>query len=204
MPFRNPIIGGASKLIREAIQSPNYSPGTTGWTINKDGSAEFSNVVIRGTTVTAEEISLILDNPFTEAMFVSVSGDANARFRLRADGQMEWGTGGVGPRDTRLERISAGVLGTEGDFQFTIAGGGLRIAEGANATMGASTLVAGTVTVNNTLITANTRIFLTGQNSSGTHGELTVSARVAGTSFTITSSSATDTRSVAWLLIEPV
>jgi hypothetical protein len=47
--FSNSILGGASKLIRAAIQSPNYVPATTGWTINKDGSAEFNNLTIRGT-----------------------------------------------------------------------------------------------------------------------------------------------------------
>jgi hypothetical protein len=46
--FANSIIGGMSKLIRAAIQSPNYVLGSLGWTINKDGSAEFNNVTVRG------------------------------------------------------------------------------------------------------------------------------------------------------------
>lgn len=75
--------------------------------------------------------------------------------------------------------------------------------EGTPAEMGLATLVAGTVTVTNTRIKANSRIFLSGQNSSGTHGELTVSARVVGTSFTITSTSGTDTRQIGWLILEP-
>lgn len=79
----------------------------------------------------------------------------------------------------------------------------LKIEDGTNKAMGISTLVAGTVTVSNTRVQATSRIFLQGQNSSGTHGELTVSARVAGTSFTITSSNAADTRDVAWLIIDP-
>lgn len=79
----------------------------------------------------------------------------------------------------------------------------LKLDDGANKHMGVATLVAGAVTVSNTQIQANSRIFLTGQNSSGTHGELTVSARVAGTSFTITSTNGADTRQVAWLIVEP-
>jgi hypothetical protein len=79
----------------------------------------------------------------------------------------------------------------------------LKIEDGTNKSMGVATLVAGTVTVANTRVRANSRILLTGQNSSGTSGELTVSARVADTSFTITSSSGTDTRQVAWLILEP-
>jgi hypothetical protein len=47
--FANSIIGGATKLIRAAIQSPNYLMGSLGWSINKDGSAEFNNVTVRGT-----------------------------------------------------------------------------------------------------------------------------------------------------------
>lgn len=48
MPFTNPIVAGSS-LVRESIQSPNYATGVAGWSINRDGTAEFSDVVIRGT-----------------------------------------------------------------------------------------------------------------------------------------------------------
>lgn len=67
---------------------------------------------------------------------------------------------------------------------------------------GTATLVGGTVSVTTTNISATTIVILTGQNSSGTHGELTISARVAGASFDITSSSGTDTRLVGYILIE--
>jgi hypothetical protein len=70
--------------------------------------------------------------------------------------------------------------------------------------MGLATLVAGTVTVSTTAVTANSRIYLTGQgDTAGTEGWLRVSARSAGTSFTITSSSGTDTSTVAWMIVEP-
>lgn len=77
------------------------------------------------------------------------------------------------------------------------------IFEGANAAMGIATLVAGTVTVNNNLVTANSRIFLTNNNPGGAVGALSISARVAGTSFTITSTSGTDTSDIAWEIKEP-
>jgi hypothetical protein len=48
MGFTNDIIGGAAALIRAAIRSPNYVAGVSGWSINKDGSAEFNNMTIRG------------------------------------------------------------------------------------------------------------------------------------------------------------
>ncbi len=68
---------------------------------------------------------------------------------------------------------------------------------------GTATLVAGTVVVVEGNTTANSMIYLTGQNTGGTAGDLSVSARTPGTGFTITSSSGSDTRLVAWLLIEP-
>lgn len=47
MGFSNPVAGGLY-LIRPALRSPNYSPGTAGWTINVDGSAEFASLIARG------------------------------------------------------------------------------------------------------------------------------------------------------------
>lgn len=43
----DPVVG-STVLRRPAIQSPNYSVGSAGWTINSDGSAEFNNLTIRG------------------------------------------------------------------------------------------------------------------------------------------------------------
>jgi hypothetical protein len=80
---------------------------------------------------------------------------------------------------------------------------GPRAGYSPGAARGAATLVAGTVTVNTTAIGASSIVLLTGQNTSGTAGELTVSARVAGTSFTITSANVADTRSIGWLIFEP-
>ena len=43
----NPVVGG-TVLRRPAIQSPDYSAGVSGWSINADGSAEFDDVTVRG------------------------------------------------------------------------------------------------------------------------------------------------------------
>jgi hypothetical protein len=75
--------------------------------------------------------------------------------------------------------------------------------EGVNKRMGVATLVAGTVTVNTTAVAANSRIFLTINTPGGTVGAVYISARTAGTSFAITSTSATDTSTVAWLILSP-
>jgi hypothetical protein len=48
-----PVVGG-NVLVREAIQSPNYVPGVSGWTINADGTYEFAaGGTFRGTVVVA-------------------------------------------------------------------------------------------------------------------------------------------------------
>lgn len=46
--FENPVVGGTALRI-PAIQSPNYDPGVQGWIIKIDGSAEFNDLVVRGT-----------------------------------------------------------------------------------------------------------------------------------------------------------
>lgn len=92
------------------------------------------------------------------------------------------------------------------DLKLNTVGNGLYIKEGTNATMGICTLVAGTCTVSTTKVTANSRIFLTVQ-SLGTVALPTVvgvTARSAGTSFTITSASVTDTSVIAWEIVEPL
>jgi hypothetical protein len=93
-------------------------------------------------------------------------------------------------------------LSLEGNLILSTLGKGLRIKEGVGARMGVATLVAGTVTIANTSITSSTRIIVSRQTSGGTLGHLS-GTRVSGTSFTITSSSASDTSVVAWVLVEP-
>lgn len=71
--------------------------------------------------------------------------------------------------------------------------------------VGTATLVAGTATVSlgGSLIGSNTIIQIDSQADGGTPGFLRVSSRIAGTSFTVVSSSNTDTSTFAWSLIEP-
>lgn len=97
------------------------------------------------------------------------------------------------------------TLSGAGQFSLNAAGKGYSVTEGSNCKMGTATLVAGTVVVSTTAVTANSRIFLTAQSlGTVTIGQgLAVSARTAGTSFTITSGSAVDTSVVGWIIFEP-
>lgn len=47
MQFQDELAAGVV-LVRPALQSPNYVAGSTGWAIKVDGSAEFSDIVLRG------------------------------------------------------------------------------------------------------------------------------------------------------------
>lgn len=109
---------------------------------------------------------------------------------------------------TERVRLTSGAAAaalqlTTTDVAVMTAGRGLKIKEGSNATMGVATLVAGSVVVSTTAVTATSRIQLTSQVDGGTPGFLRVSTRTAGTSFTITSSSGSDTSTVAWFIVEP-
>jgi hypothetical protein len=115
-------------------------------------------------------------------------------------GYLSFGTSATGAGTTPTERLR---ITNVGQHALQTLGAGYSVKEGANAKMGTAVLVAGTVTVNTTAVTANSRIFLTAQTTGAAPGALRVSAVTAGTSFTITSTSATDTSTVAWVIFEP-
>lgn len=123
------------------------------------------------------------------------------------------GISGAGNGQIEFDVGSTNVLNleptaTDANFKVNVklnnVGNGIYIKEGTNATSGLATLVGGTITVSNTLVTANSRIHLTTQNPGGTVGFVYISSRSVGTSFTITSLSPLDTSDVAWLIIEPL
>lgn len=96
------------------------------------------------------------------------------------------------------------VNSSTGNILISTLGKGLQVKTGTNSKIGTAVLVLGTVTVANTSITANSRIFLTSQVDGGVIGSLRVSAKTVGTSFVITSSSAVDTSTVAWMIVESI
>lgn len=135
-----------------------------------------------------------------------VSGDTSSRIviDITAGGiaRIRFGSGTAAP-DTSITRSAANTLAVNtADLDIATLGRGLQVAEGINARMGTAGLVGGTVTVPNTTVTANTRIFLTCNTPGGTPGFLRVSAVSVGVSFTILSSNGADTSVVAWLMVE--
>ncbi len=96
------------------------------------------------------------------------------------------------------------VNSSTGNILVSTIGKGLQVKTGANAKIGTAVLSAGTVTIANTSVTANSRIFLTSQANGGTPGFLRITAKTVATSFVITSSNAADTSTVAWMIIESI
>lgn len=72
MAFQNEIVGGVT-LVREAIRSANYVPNVSGWTINRDGTAEFASGTFRGPVVIIE--------PGTGLVLASIGANGNGSFQ---------------------------------------------------------------------------------------------------------------------------
>lgn len=194
------IIGGTTTTSDLTLQTTS-GVGTTGadmhFLVGNNGATEAVTVLNNGNvgigTTTGINSKLTFAAATTAAGGILFGTDTNL-YRSAAD-----------TLKTDDSLIVTGNTTTSGDVVLNTVGKGLQVKEGSNARMGVGTLVAGTVTINNTSVTANTRIFLTVQ-SLGTVAVATpiaVTARTAGTSFTVTSSDGTDTSTFAYLLVEP-
>jgi len=178
---------------------PNGIALTKTISIGSGSSPTASNMaIIGGTGSNAVQVGVNIQTPVSQVHFVASAigmvGAIVQRFSAATTADMQqW-------RDQAATVLSS--VSSTGEIATRVAGVGFRVKEGANARMGVATLVAGTITISNTSITANTRIFRDVQAAGGTQGHLSIT-RIAGTSFTINSTSATETSTVAWLLMEP-
>ena len=125
--------------------------------------------------------------------FINATGSGNVFGNINV-GPSVWGSDGS--VSTLIDPVTA-----DANVSYFLPGA-IREWEGANNRMGQATLSSGTVTVANTSVTANTRIFVAHATLGGTPGHLTTTL-IAATSFTINSSSGGDTSVVNWMLVEP-
>lgn len=196
-----PVTGGVLSGALE-IGAGGITLQSGGLTITSGNITHTGNVARTGDTSQTGRVATYGFSTLSPGFTTTVGGDAQDRWRVMASGLMEWGDGTL-TRDVNLYRANADILATDDDLAINVAGKGLKVKEGSNAKMGTATLVAGAATVNTSVVTATSRIFLTVQTAGGTQGHLRISARTAGSSFTITSTSATETSTVAWLIVEP-
>jgi hypothetical protein len=129
----------------------------------------------------------------------------SARWRIGANSTAESGSNAGSDFQITAGNDAGSTLSIP--FLITRSTGKLTLGSGATALTrikhGSATLIAGSVVVSDANVTASSLIYVTGNSDGGTPGWLRVSARSAGASFTITSSSGSDTSTVAWVMIEP-
>jgi hypothetical protein len=138
------------------------------------------------------------------------TGIASATYiGYEANQNIGWGfrQNGASAKNSFVGRTTFGTVtdnGTDavqvvGDLNLTTAGNKIKIATGSNASVGTGTLVSGTVTINTTDVTASSLIFITA--TSAPSGHIYVASKVAGTSFTVTSTGGSDGASFNWFII---
>jgi hypothetical protein len=190
-----PTASGQANFVNLSVGSPLY---TAAWTqqfnIAADGANSLVGARLRNIGVdTLDDVGIIFDTQSSRTGVLGIERDT---------GLFTVGSG----TDFTAPRLTINISGTGtvnyGDFTLATAGNGFKVKEGSNARMGTATLVGGTIAVANTSVTANTRIFISRSTTGGTEGTLSTT-QIASTSFTVNSTSGTDTSTVNWLLIEP-
>lgn len=73
----------AMEVVGGAIKSPNYVGGTLGWIVHSDGSAEFSDVTVRGT----------IDSSVITGGQIDIGGTDSSSFHVNSAGDMWSGSG---------------------------------------------------------------------------------------------------------------
>lgn len=171
--------GSTHQIILEMLTTLNYNFTSNGLSLTESRASQGTFTIDAGTQ--------------------SSSNIAGTNLNLTA------GTGGAGNANGGGMTFTTGNntgSGIDGDFHLDTRDNGKIFIDGT-LTRGTAVLVGGTVVVSNANVTANSIILLTSNTDGGTPGFVRVSARSAGTSFTITSSSGTDTSTIAWFIFEP-
>ena len=169
-------------------------------TIGADGLVTVGNGV--GNTI----ISVVAANSSqSEIRNYNNSGNGYTIYRPLSSTDLRFFQTGTVGGDVLTLASTGEVSVNVGNITLSTVGKGILIKEGTNAKMGIATLAGGTVTVNTTAVTANSRIFLTNQilGTVAVASGYAVTARTAATSFTITASIGTDTSQIAWMIVEP-
>ena len=140
--FNNPLVGDGGGLVYPSIHSPNYVPGVSGWTINKDGSAEFRSIVVapgtsvtifvQGTTPTANAIGDLWYDSSNGMLFHQWNGTTWGPFSIS--------TGGIGPGAITAALIAANTI-----TAAQIAANTITAAQIAANTITASQIAANTI-----------------------------------------------------------
>ncbi|MFD9053297.1 hypothetical protein [Streptomyces zaomyceticus] len=89
MSFNNPLVAGTT-LVRRAIKSPDYVPGVSGWSINRDGTVEFNALTSRGEVIAGNATDYVKvtasPSPHIEFMSSAAAVDFPAWIGFDAEG----------------------------------------------------------------------------------------------------------------------
>lgn len=97
--FFRGISQGQGSLVIPSLHSPNFQAGVSGWTINKDGSAEFNNLVIRnGQIVSGIQLIYSTTTPQAGKLLYSVAavGGTDSVGNVYLDGSTTYHQNNVG------------------------------------------------------------------------------------------------------------
>lgn len=156
----------------------DINAGTNGITIDSGDAFSIDGVAASNVTVTGAGIDLTLNSSGGSVLLQGSEASATAVTIDASDA-----AGGI--------LLTAGTNKVSCDTNFVLSSVATQLEMNGGADtdfIGQSTLSSGTITVSNTNIAANDRIFLTraDANSSSALGELTITAQTASTSFVIT------------------
>lgn len=140
--FNNPLVGDGGGLVYPSIHSPNFVHGVSGWTINKDGSAEFRSITVapgtsitifvQGTTPTANAVGDLWYDSSNGMLFHQWNGTTWGPFSIS--------TGGIGPGAITAALIAANTI-----TAAQIAANTITAAQIAANTITASQIAANTI-----------------------------------------------------------
>lgn len=209
----NVVLSNSPTITTPSIAQLNDGNGNPYLKVNATASAIGGFAItnnVSGATVTLANANTgnsatIFQGAGTGLMAIQPATNSTNAFRFRSAG----GTNTHMSYDSSNGRFGFGsgtapsdTVEVTGNVSLLSAGNKLKIATGSNASVGTGTLAGGTVTISTTAVTANSLIFLTDTAASLTNvGVISVSSKVAGTSFTVTSGNALDTSTFNWMII---
>lgn len=201
-----------------------YGQGTTVLNSSANLTYDGNNFVVGGSSAhlsvgtTAQDGTFTVRGTFPQIVFDTFADTDQVNFEFRQQGNQRWtpyvpsGTShdlrifnyGLSKDNLTFSYANGDITVLNGNFKIGTVGSGLYVKTGTNATMGKGTLASGTATISTTRVTANSEIFITDTQAGVLNiGVPTVSAIVAGTSFTVTSSNVLDASTFNWFIVEP-
>jgi len=205
------VTGNATQGVSVAGAGHTLTATVADWTTAQKGvgilSSDAQAVTGTGTTqaVTPHALTARLEAPGaiggttpaagTFTVLTATTGDIVA-----ALGDIEANNGDVSANGD-VTAVTGDLVATNGNLVLVTAGNKIEIATGANASVGTSAaMVAGAVTVATTACSATAKVFYSRETLGGAAGHVSITAQ-NGTGFTLTSSSATETSTFNYWII---